>query len=154
LANAGESSLLRVYLGTPERGGRDLARLLEWEHWDGTRWKDLNPSSIEVDRGEVAFLGPIKFEPTDVNHIEGMWMRGRLAEVPQSAEDTEIDTIRVRVEVVGEGLLPTHAYANLDNNAFLPLDLSKNVYPFGKEPKPDCILYLACDDLMQTADSY
>jgi len=153
-ANCGEASLLRVFLGTPERGGRDLARLLEWEHWDGTRWKELEPAQIDVDRGEVAFLGPLRFEPTTVNHIEGLWMRGRLAEVPQSPEDTEIDTIRTRVEVVGEGLLPTQAYANLDNNAFLPLDLSKNIYPFGKEPKVDCLLYLACDELMQTADAY
>ena len=73
---------------------------------------------------------------------------------PQSPEDTEIDTIRARVEVVGEGLLPTQAYANLDNNAFLALDLSKNIYPFGKEPKVDCVLYLACDELLQTADAY
>jgi predicted phage baseplate assembly protein len=154
LGNAGEASLLRVYLGTPERGGRDLARLLEWEYWEGTRWKDLEPAMIEVDRGEVAFLGPLRFEPTTVNHLEGLWMRGRLAEVPATPEDTEIDTIRVRVEVVGEGLLPTQAYANLDNNAFLSLDLGKNLYPFGKEPKVDCILYLACDELLGTADAY
>jgi predicted phage baseplate assembly protein len=153
-ANTGESSLLRVYLGTPERGGRDLARLLEWEYWEGTRWKDLQPSSIEVDRGEVAFLGPLRFEPTTVNHIEGLWLRGRLAEVPQTPEDTEIDTIRARVEVVGEGLLPSQAFANLDNNAFLTLDLGKNIYPFGKEPTVDCILYLACDELLGTADAY
>ena len=63
-------------------------------------------------------------------------------------------TIRTKVEVVGEGLLPTQAYANLDNAAFLQLDLSKNLYPFGKEPKVDCILYLACDELMQTPDAY
>jgi predicted phage baseplate assembly protein len=154
LGNAGEASLLRVFLGTPERGGRDLARLLEWEYWEGTRWKDLEPAMVEVDRGEVAFVGPLRFEPTSVNHIEGLWMRGRLAEVPTSPEDTEIDTIRVRVEVVGEGLLPTQAYANLDNNAFLSLDLGKNLYPFGKEPKVDCILYLACDELLSTADAY
>jgi hypothetical protein len=154
LANTGDQSLLRIFLGTPERGGRDLARLLEWEHWDGTRWKELEPAQIDVDRGEVAFLGPIRFEPTTVNHVEGLWVRGRLAEVPQSGEDTEIDTIRARVEVVGEGLLPTQAYANLDNNAFLQLDLSKNLYPFGKEPKADCVLYLACDELLQTADAY
>src|SRR3569832_2474467 len=126
---------------TPERGGRDMARLLEWEHWDGTRWKDLQPAQTDVDRGEVAFLGPIRFEPTTVNHVEGLWLRGRLAEGPQSPEDTEIDTIRTKVEVVGEGLLPTQAYAHLDNAAFLQLDLSKNLYPFGKEPKVDCILY-------------
>jgi predicted phage baseplate assembly protein len=153
-ANTGEAALLRVFLGTPERGGRDLARLLEWEYWEGTRWKDLEPASIEIDRGEIAFLGPLRFEQTTVNHIEGLWMRGRLAEVPESPEDTEIDTIRARVEVVGEGLLPTQAYANLDNNAFLTLDLGKNIYPFGKDPKVDCVLYLACDELLQTADSY
>jgi predicted phage baseplate assembly protein len=153
-ANTGDSSLLRVYLGTPEHGGRDLARLLEWEYWEGTRWKELEPAQIEVDRGEVAFLGPLRFEPTAVNHIEGLWMRGRLAEVPTSPSDTEIDTIRARVEVVGDGLLPNLAYANLDNNAFLSLDLGKNLYPFGKEPKVDCILYLACDELLQTADAY
>ena len=153
-ANTGDSSLLRVFVGTPERGARDLARLLEWEYWDGTRWKELEPALIEVDRGEVAFLGPLQFQPTTVNHVEGLWMRGRLAEVPQSPEDTEIDTIRARVEVVGEGLLPTHAYANLDNSAFLTLDLGKNLYPFGKEPKIDCILYLACDELLQTAEAY
>lgn len=153
-ANTGEASLLRVYLGTPERGGRDLARLLEWEYWEGTRWKELEGAQIDVDRGEIAFLGPLRFEPTTVNHVEGLWMRGRLAEVPESPEDTEIDTIRARVEVVGEGLLPTQAYANLDNSAFLGLDLGKNIYPFGKEPKVDCILYLSCDELLQTADAY
>ncbi|HEY4238221.1 MAG TPA: putative baseplate assembly protein [Kofleriaceae bacterium] len=153
-ANTGEAALLRIFLGTPERGSRDLARLLEWEYWEGSRWKDLEPSSIEVDRGEIAFLGPLRFEPTTVNHIEGLWVRGRLAEVPETPEDTEIDTIRARVEVVGEGLLPTNAYANLDNNAFLALDLGKNIYPFGKDPKIDNILYLACDELLQTADAY
>ena len=153
-ANAGDSSLLRIFLGTPERGARDLARLLEWEYWEGTRWKELEPALIEVDRGEIAFLGPLGFAPVAVNHIEGLWLRGRLAEVPASPEDTEIDTVRARVEVVGEGLLPTNAYANLDNSAFLSLDLGKNLYPFGKEPKVDCILYLACDELLQTADAY
>ena len=39
------------------------------------------PAQLEVDRGEVAFMGPLRFEPTTVNHIEGLWMRGRLAEV-------------------------------------------------------------------------
>ncbi|HEY4180479.1 MAG TPA: putative baseplate assembly protein [Kofleriaceae bacterium] len=154
LANTGDSALLRVFIGTPERGGRDLARLLEWEYWEGTRWKELEPAQIEVDRGEVAFMGPLRFEPTNVNHVEGLWMRGRLAEVPEAPEDTEIDTIRLRVEVVGEGLMPTQAYANLDNNAYLGLDLGKNVYPFGKEPKIDCLLYLACDELLQTPDAY
>jgi hypothetical protein len=153
-ANAGESSVLRIFLGCPERGGRDLARLLEWEYWNGTRWREIEQAPLEVDRGEVAFLGPFAFEPTTVNHLEGLWMRGRLAEVPASPADTEIDIIRVRVEVAGDGLSPDLAYANLDSSAYLPLDLSKNLYPLGKEPKVDSTMYVACDELLQTADAY
>ncbi|MEZ4368346.1 MAG: putative baseplate assembly protein [Kofleriaceae bacterium] len=153
-ANAGDSSVLRIFLGAPERGTRDLARLLEWECWDGGRWRPMQQAPIEVDRGEVAFLGPLVFAPTTVNHLEGLWVRGRLAEVPEAAEETELDTIRTRIEVAGEGLAPDFAFANLDDNAFLPLDLSKNTYPLGKEPKFDCVLYLACDELLQTPDAY
>ncbi|NJM90878.1 MAG: hypothetical protein HC863_00910 [Myxococcales bacterium] len=128
--------------------------MLEWQMWDGQRWKELELAQVEVDRGEVAFVGPLKFEPTTVNHVEGLWLRARLAEVPESASDTELDTVRSRVEVVGEGVWPTKAYANLDNNAFLPLDLGKNIYPFGKDPKVDSTLYLVCDELLATADAY
>ncbi len=153
-ANAGDASVLRIYLGCPERGARDMARLLEWEYWNGNRWKEMLQAPIEVDRGEVAFVGPLTFEAATVHDIEGLWVRGRLAEVPQSAEETEIDTIRARVEVVGEGLAPEKAIANLDTSAFIVLDLGKNMYPFGKEPKVDCILYIACDELLQTPDAY
>lgn len=152
--NLGDSAVLRVFIGCPERGGRDLARMLEWEYWNGERWKEMTQAPIEVDRGEVAFFGPMTFQPVSVNDIEGLWMRGRLAEVPEDPGETEVDTLRIRVEVAGEGLLPEKAFANLDSGAFIALDLGKNTYPFGKDPKPDCVLYLACDELMQTPDAY
>jgi hypothetical protein len=154
LANAGDSSMLRLALACPEHGGRDLARLLEWEYWNGDRWKEMYSAPVEVERGEICFFGPLSFAPIEIDGIEGPWVRGRLAEVPDSAEDTEIDTIRARVEVVGEGVLPDRAVANLDNNAFILLDTGKNMFPFGKEPKVDCVLYLACEELLQTADAY
>ncbi len=152
-ANAGDASILRVFLGCPERGSRDLARLLEWEYWNGDRWKEMNPAQMEVDRGEVCFLGPLDFAETEVNDLNGLWMRGRLAEVPERPEDTEIDTIRARVEVVGEGVVPDRAVANLESGAFIFMDLGKNAYPFGKEPSVDCVLYLSCDELFRTADA-
>jgi hypothetical protein len=114
----------------------------------------MTQAPIEVDRGEVAFFGPMAFAPIAVNDVEGLWIRGRLAEVPQDPGETEIDTVRTRIEVSGEGVLPEKAFANLDNGAFIPLDLGKNTFPFGKEPKPDCVLYLACDELVQTPEAY
>lgn len=153
-AGVGDSAVMRIYIGCPERGGRDLARMLEWSYWNGERWKEMTQAPIEVDRGEVAFFGPMAFAPVAVNDVEGLWIRGRLAEVPQDPGETEVDTVRTRVEVSGEGVLPEKAFANLDNGAFIPLDLGKNTFPFGKEPKPDCVLYLACDELVQTPDAY
>src|SRR5262249_55354317 len=40
-AGLGDEAVLHIYLGCPEHGGRDLARLLEWEYWNGTRWKEF-----------------------------------------------------------------------------------------------------------------
>jgi hypothetical protein len=151
-AQAGDSSVLRLYLGCPEHGGRDLARLLEWEFWNGDRWRELKSAPLDVDRGEICFYGPLRFDETAVNEIEGCWVRGKLVDVVEPA-DTEIDTIRARVEVAGEGLPPERAFINLDNEAFIFLDLGKNIYPLGKEPKIDCVLYLACDELLGTADA-
>lgn len=152
--NVGDAAVLRIFLGCPEHGGRDLARALIWEYWNGDRWKEMTVAPLEVDRGEVCFWGPLAFEPTQVHDIEGAWIRGRLADVPERPEHTELDTVRARVEVIGEGLTPDRAYANLDNNAFLLLDTGKNVYPLGKEPKVDCVFYVACEELLQTADAY
>ena len=152
-AGAGEASVLRIFLGCPESGARDLARLLEWEYWNGDRWKEMQAAPLEVDRGEICFYGPLNFEQTTVADLDGLWVRGRLAEVPERSADTEIDTVRARVEVVGEGVLPERAFANVDDNAFILLDLGKNVYPLGKEPKVDSVLYLACDDLLETPDA-
>ena len=154
LANAGDEAVLRVFLGCPERGGRDLARQLEWQYWNGDRWKDMVPAPLDVDRGEICFFGPLSFADTEVHAIEGMWMRGRLSDVPESPDDTEIDTIRTRVEVIGEGAIPDKALTNLDTNAFILLDLGKNMFPLGKEPGPDFVLYLACEELLQTPDAY
>lgn len=152
-AGAGEASVLRIFLGCPESGARDLARLLEWEYWNGDRWKEMVAAPLEVDRGEICFYGPLAFAETTVADLDGLWVRGRLAEVPERSQDTEVDTVRARVEVVGEGVLPDRAFANVDDNAFILLDLGKNVFPLGKEPKVDSVLYLACDDLLETPDA-
>jgi hypothetical protein len=149
----GEEAVLRIYLGCPDHGGRDMARLLEWEYWNGQRWKDFMPAPLEVERGEAVFRGPAELKPFTVHGIEDLWVRGRLAEVPKSPQETEIDTVRVRVEVLGEGVPPERALANLENNAFLGLDLGKNMWPFGKEPKVDCCLYLACRELLRSPGS-
>jgi len=149
-AGIGDEAVLKIMLGGGYEGGRDLARLLEWEYWNGQRWKEFYPAGIEVDRGEAAFRGPAELQPVAVHGIEDLWIRGRLTEVPENPKETEIDTVRIRVEVLGEGVPPERAFANLDSGSFIGLDLGKNVWPFGKEPKVDCCLYIGSREIFRT----
>lgn len=149
-AGLGEEAVLKIFLGCPDHGGRDLARLLEWEYWNGSRWKEFYAAGIEVDRGEAAFRGPAELQPVAVHGIEDLWIRGRLAEVPTNPQETEVDTVRVRVEILGEGIPPEKALANLDTGSYIGLDLGKNMWPFGKEPKVDCCLFVGSKEIFRT----
>jgi len=145
--------VLRLNVTAPDHGGRDLARLLEWEYWNGRRWRDLKAMQIEVDRGEVVFNGPSDMLATAVHGIEDVWVRGRLAEVPQNPWETEVDTIKAVLEVVGEGVVQDHAFANLDGGVFLALDLGKNIFPIGQQPKIDQCLYLASREMLSQPEA-
>lgn len=148
LLSVNEATVLRVRITAPEHGGRDLARLLEWEYWNGMRWRAMQTAELEVERGEVIFKGCSDWARVAVNGLETFWMRGRLAEVPKKTEETEVDTVRGTIQIVGEGILPDQAFANLDNNVFISLDLGKNIHPFGTEPKPDHCLYLSSQETL------
>ena len=154
-----DNVVLRMRIATPEHGGRDLARLLEWEYWNGRRWRELRQAQLEVERGEVIFVGPPDITKYPVNGVTTFWVRGRLAEVPKNAEETEVDTVKAIIEVAAEtqksnddqvaGLVPDQAFSNLDRNLFTALDFGKNVHPFGTDPKPDHCLYLASQEAFQ-----
>ena len=124
-----DSSVLSCIIAAPDHGGRDLARLLEWEYWNGRRWRELRTMQVEVERGEVVFYGPQDLSATQVHGVEDFWVRGRLAEVPQNPWETEIDTAKAIIETAGEGVVPDVAFANLDGGVFLALDLGKNIFP-------------------------
>jgi len=153
LQNLTDSSVLRLQMTAPDHGGRDLARLLEWEYWNGRRWREFRVLAMEVDRGEVVFYGPQDLTPYVVHGLEDFWIRGRLAEVPQNPWETEIDTVRGIIEVVGEGIMPDLGFANLDGGVFLALDLGKNCFPFGTAPKVDQCFYLASREVLSQPDA-
>ena len=152
-ASVNESTVLRVHVNAPDHGGRDLSRLLEWEYWNGRRWRELRLTQMEVERGEAVFHGPADMQPTSVHGIEDTWVRGRLAEVPRKAAETEIDTVRAVIESVGEGQVPEAALANVAGGVFIQLDLGKNVTPFGSEPRIDHCFYLAHRELLSQPDA-
>ncbi|MFO0749652.1 MAG: putative baseplate assembly protein [Myxococcota bacterium] len=136
-----ESSILIARFEAQSAGDRQFHELLEWEYWDGNRWREMSRPSMDLERNTTAFNGPPVFAMTSINDVETFWIRGRLFEVPRVEEETVIDTISARIEVLGEGIRPEFAISNPEGETYANLDLDKNFAPFGKEPRVDSTFY-------------
>ncbi len=146
LKSFNESSMLTVSSTTTSEVAHPLVAMLEWEYWDGERWRELMNPAIETKPNEVALIGPVvELQPTEVAEEKGYFIRGRLAEVPQSPEETLCDTLAMRLELIGEGELPEASFASIEGDLYLKLDMDRNFQPFSREPKTDCTLYLKSD---------
>lgn len=147
LAAFDEEAVLFVRFEGQGQGEQEFHDLLEWEYWDGDRWRGLVRPSLDTERNTVAFQGPAFFQPTTVDGRETHWIRGRLFEVPKNAEQTTVDTITAHLQVLGDGVPPDQALCNEEGRLFRTLDLDRRMLPFGKAPEVDAALYL-CSDLV------
>ncbi|MEZ4433128.1 MAG: putative baseplate assembly protein [bacterium] len=136
----GEESLLVVRISSA--GALDVVELLEWEYWNGRRWRELTRSPASPGEAAIAFEGIDVIEETEVNGIKSRWIRGRLVEAPPDPHETVLDAVYARVEVSGEGLPPASAYVNVDSAVFLTVDMQRSWAPLGREPRTENTLYL------------
>lgn len=148
-----EDSILIMRFEAQGGGDRQFHELLEWEYWDGSRWKEMTGASVDLERNTSAFAGAPDYEKVNVNDVETFWVRGRLFEVPHNDEETVVDTITARIEILGEGIVPEHALCNSEGDIFTNLDLDKNFAPFGKEPQIDSTFYFGSSDALSQPDS-
>ena len=98
LENFSEAAILTLTFDRPNPGERSLPKMLEWEYFNGERWRQLSEATVDVISDSIAFIGPNNLEKTTVHGTETYWIRGRLVEVPVSADgggylETEIDRI-------------------------------------------------------------
>ncbi len=107
--------VLRLHVTAPEHGGRDLARLLEWEYWNGRRWRELQACP---GRGRAWRGGVLTARATCGRR--GQRRRGLLDPRPprRGAARTRGRPRSTRSasssRSSGEGALPDDALANLD----------------------------------------
>jgi len=148
LETLSEEAMLIVGFTTPESPETDFPMLLEWEYWNGHRWREFTISTVELEAGQMAFEGTDELEETTVNGVEGYWVRGRLIEVPREPSMTVVDNASMRIEVVGEGVLAEAAYTEIEEGLQIPIDFSKNFYPFQKDPKVDYCYYVCNRELL------
>lgn len=142
-----EEALLILGVDTPDSPDTDFPTLCEWEYWNGHRWRELEPSTQELPVGWIAFNGVDGWEPCAINEKDGYWLRGRLVNVPQKPEMTNVERIQMRIEILGEGVMPEFSATLTSTDDLLPVELTKPFYPFHKEPAAECAFYIGNEAL-------
>ncbi|NES42876.1 putative baseplate assembly protein [Moorena sp. SIO2C4] len=142
---------LSEVLGTPGEVTWQICQETE----DGANWQDITPSNDGTqgltssgDR-EIEFSNITALPLTTVNAVTSRWLRCRLVTPITLADESstdmvsanelpEIDEIKIEASISSSNLLIETAFLNQ-----LPVDLTKEFFPFGEKPKLGDTLYLA-----------
>lgn len=148
-----EAAVDLFFEAMPGSAGPRVPTITEWQYFDGKRWRDMAVNRAESDSRRLSFGSHPGIEKKLVNGVETCWIRGKLAEPLRDPAAVQLDTVCLRVEILGEGMAPESAFVNIGNYIFLPVDQGKSFHPFGEEPKFDCALYLGHTDLFSAPEA-
>ena len=148
-----ETAIDLFFEAMPGSAGPRIPTVTEWQYFDGKRWREMTPNRNESDARRLAFGSHPGIEKQVVNNVETFWIRGKLAEPLRDPASVQLDSISLRIEILGEGMAPESAFVNIGNYIFLPVDQGKSFHPFGEEPKFDCSLYLGHKDLFAAPEA-
>ncbi len=128
-------------------------RQLKWEFWDGEAWQEKIPNNDlteNLKQSGTIDLGSSQSIPiSTVNLLENRWLRCRLVTpitlatqprvgMVRTSQLPQIQGVTIRAEIDRTNLEVETAFTNQ-----LPVDLSKDFFPFGEKPKFGDTLYLA-----------
>ena len=148
-----ETAIDLFFDAMPGSAGPRIPTVTEWQYFDGKRWREMTPNRNESDSRRLAFGSHPGIEKQIVNNVETFWIRGKLAEPLKEPASVQLDSVSLRIEILGEGMAPESAFVNIGNYIFLPVDQGKSFHPFGEEPKFDCALYVGHKDLFAAPEA-
>src|SRR5438067_1454577 len=148
-----EAAVDLFFEAMPGSSGPRIPTITEWQYFDGKRWRDMTVNRAESDSRRLSFGSHRGIEKQIVDDVETYWVRGKLAEPLKDAAAVQLDSVSLRVEILGEGMAPENAFVNIGNYIFLPADQGKSFHPFGEEPKFDCALYLGRKELFSAPEA-
>lgn len=136
----------------------EIVNFLEWEYWNGKRWTAIEysraiPGIRKKEDNSIFLSGPIEIEETEINNIEGFYVRAKLTNIPERDICYEINNIVLRLIFHGEGLSPELCLSNTDNGVYHILDLNKDFTPFVETPKYNDAFYIASLETFSKEDS-
>ncbi len=148
-----ETAIDLFFEAMPGSSGPRVPTVTEWQYFDGKRWREMSVNRAESDTRRLSFGSHPGIEKQVVNGVETFWVRGKLAEPLQDPTSVQLDSISLRIEILGEGMAPESAFVNIGNYLFLPVDQGKSFHPFGEEPKFDCSLYVGHQELFAAPEA-
>jgi len=114
---------------------------IAWEVCDGAQWQPVPVThTVQGNQWRVTFAALPALVPRTIHGITTGWVRARYTQSLSvgTQVDASITRITVSAQVVRTGLTPGRGFANS-----VPLDLSKDFYPFGEQPRLNDAFYLA-----------
>lgn len=129
---------------------------ITWSYWNGTAWQ-VTPATSEVVGGKwqvtltnLPALKPHSLEGTIArgsSEAPAGWLQGQL-NTPLSKQTSRlhIEQIRVQVTMTRGDIQPDRCFFNT-----APIDLSKDFYPFGEQPRFNDTFYIASQDAFAKA---
>jgi hypothetical protein len=126
----------------------ELAKFqLTWSYWDGLAWKQLQPANPPSpptnSEWQVQLHLPVPIK-CKINGLEAGWLRARLdtSLSQNSSQLPYINSISAKAKIEPSGLAPDLCFFNT-----VPLDLSKDFYPFGEQTHFNDTLYIASQEV-------
>jgi len=155
-ALGGENVVVMLSFSLERFASRELKT--EWEYLTEGGWSPLESVAQDETTGGMRHDGLIMLRrecapKARQDTIEGRtsyWLRGRLTSplLPDGGNGERtvpiINDIRARVGFRRSGIVPEAAYMDA-----VPLDISKDFYPFGQQPTTYTTFYLACKEVFQ-----
>lgn len=140
-------------------------RTLAWERWDGEKWAELVPSVDETQQlrgsGRVAFehATAIPLGSFEAHQGQNRWIRCRLTTpitptglvvqgMVRASQLPVVSGLTLEVLIEERGLQAEAAFTGR-----VPVDVTKDFYPFGEKPKLGETLYLASDVAFSEQDA-
>src|SRR5436190_1713247 len=120
-----EAAVDLFFEAMPGSAGPRVPTITEWQYFDGKRWRDMTVNRAESDARRLSFGSHPGIDKQIVNNVETCWLRGKLAEPLKDPSAVQLDTVSLRVEILGEGMAPENAFVNIGNFIFLRADLGK-----------------------------
>src|SRR5438445_13679745 len=148
-----ESAVDLFFDAMPGSSGPRIPTVTEWQYFDGKRWREMTLNRNESDQRRLSFGRHAGIEKQIVNNVESYWVRGKLAEPLKDPRQVMLDSISLRIEILGEGMAPESAFVNIGSYIFLPVDQGKSFHPFGEEPKFECALYVGHKELFAAPEA-